>query len=250
VISPILDSNKKIIGAVASFNDITKRRQLDELKKEFLATAAHELKTPITTLTLLSQLQIKKIRKNQPINPAEFDLIDGELDRLTRIINDILDDQRAETGKLNLRMEYVDLSSLINKVINQMMNLSPNHKLLLRKSVPIKVVADPDRIGQVLTNLITNAIKYSPVNTKIIISSKIVKNLAQVIVKDEGMGIPLEKQEKIFDRFYQIQESKSTGFGLGLYISKQIIEHHRGKIKVDSKEGEGSTFSFSLPLAN
>jgi PAS domain S-box-containing protein len=246
VATPIFDENK-VKGVVVVFKDITERKRIEDMKKEFLSIAAHELKTPITTLKLLSQHQLAQNKKdrNQPANPNELKIMDKELDRLTRIINDILDDQRIETGKLNLNMENVDLSAIVDTTVNQIQTIAVQ-KIIYQRSKPILVLADADRIQQVLTNLLTNAIKYSLDNTTITVNIKKLKSTVVVSVKDQGRGIPLHKQDKIFDRFYQIQESNSPGFGLGLYISKQIIERHTGKIWVKSREGRGSTFYFSL----
>jgi PAS domain S-box-containing protein len=247
MITPIMNG-AKVIGAVGTFIDITKRYQLENLKKEFLATAAHELKTPITTLKLLSQHQLMKLGKNQQIAPGDLELMSHELDRLTRIINDILDDQRVETGKLSLKIEIIELTSLIDRITKQMRSLPSKHQIIYKKGEKIDVAADADRISQVLTNLISNAIKYSPEGTPITITTKKLKQSMIVSVEDHGIGIPTEGQLRIFDRFYQIQEGKSAGFGLGLYIAKQIIERHLGRIWVKSKEGKGSTFYFSLSL--
>lgn len=246
VVTPIPENNK-IIGSVVTFSDITKRKQLEELKKEFLATAAHELKTPITSLKLLSQLQLTKIKNNKPVNIEEMAKINNELERLTRIINDILDDQRIETGKLSITKNKIDLSVLVKDTVDQISSIFGKVKIICKVTPGILVFADSDRIRQVVTNLLTNAIKYSSDDSEILAEVKKANNKALVSISDKGIGISSGKQEKIFDRFFQIQEGKS-GFGLGLYISKQIINLHNGKIWVKSREGEGSTFHFTLTL--
>lgn len=249
VYTPIID-NDVVVGFVVVFKDITEWKKVEDMKKEFLSIAAHELKTPITTLKLLSQYQLRNIEKfgKEKIRTEDLILIDKELDRLTRIINDILDDQRIETGKLQLRVEKTDLSQIIENTVKQMSMLSPVHKLAIENNKKAFILADSDRIAQVLTNLISNSIKYSPESTTITINTKIEKDQVTVSVVDQGKGIPEEKQKQIFNRFYQVMEGKSAGFGLGLYISKQIIERHQGKIWVNSQEGKGSTFYFSLAL--
>lgn len=246
IVTPIPENNK-IIGSVVTFSDITKRKQLEELKKEFLATAAHELKTPITSLKLLSQLQLSKIKNKIPVKVEEMAKINNELERLTRIINDILDDQRIETGKLSIAKNKIDLSALVKDTAEQISSIFGKVKIICKVKPGILVSADSDRIRQVLTNLLTNAIKYSSDESEIVAEVTKTNNKALVSVSDKGIGISSEKQEKIFDRFFQIQEGKS-GFGLGLYISKQIINLHKGRIWVKSKEGEGSTFHFTLAL--
>lgn len=246
VVTPIPENNK-IIGSVVTFSDITKRKQLEELKKEFLATAAHELKTPITSLKLMSQLQLLKIKSKKALKMEDMEKINNELERLTRIINDILDDQRIETGKLSIVRNKINLSVLVKETAEQISNIFGKGKIMCKVTPGVFVFADSDRIRQVVTNLLTNAIKYSSGDAKIMAEVKRVNGKALVSIADKGIGISEGKQEKIFDRFFQIQEGKS-GFGLGLYISKQIINLHEGKIWVKSKEGEGSTFHFSLAL--
>jgi PAS domain S-box-containing protein len=248
VYTPIIEK-KQIKGVVVVFKDITERQKMEDLKREFFSIAAHELKTPITSLKLMSQHQLFELNKKgkEAINPQDLKLMDKELDRLTRIINDLLDNQRIETGKLNLHVAQIELSSLITNTIKQVQNLTKTQQITYHSASPITVTADADRIQQVLTNLLTNAIKYAPQSTKIIVSQKVDPTEVTVAVKDHGPGIPINQQSKIFDRFYQIREGRSPGFGLGLYISKQIIENHQGRIWIKSKEGEGSTFYFSLP---
>ncbi len=243
----------RVFALVGIIRDITEMKRLEELKKEFLSVAAHELKTPITTLKLMSQahlLKYKRIGADQ-LKIEELQLMDRELDRLTRLINDILDNQRIETGKLNLRFEKINLPPLINEVAEQIKVIYPEYKIISeRMPVKISVVADFDRIKQVLTNLLSNAVKYSPKNSKITIKAQKVGKEVKVSVKDQGLGIPKDKLKLIFDRFYQAKEKSNGGFGLGLYIAKEIIEMHGGKIWAKSKTGQGSTFFFTLPTGS
>ncbi|MBI2022082.1 PAS domain S-box protein [Candidatus Daviesbacteria bacterium] len=244
-ISPIKNSSGKIIGFSAIGHDITERKKIENLKTEFLSIAAHELKTPITTLKLISQAHIAKFKKfgSDQIKLDELELINRELERLTQLINDILDENRIESGKLFLNLEQVNLNRLFSIVIRKMQLLSKNIKIIFFKP-PKKIilVADGQRLEQVLVNLISNAIKYSKPGSKIDAGAKMDKKNILFWIKDWGVGIPKDKQRKIFDRFYQIEEKSAPGFGLGLFITKEIIKLHRGKIWVDSTAGKGLPF--------
>lgn len=248
--TPIFDSKKKLIGFSMIVHDISEQKKLENLKKEFLAVAAHELKTPITTLKLLSQSHIFKFQKygSDKIALQELVLMDKELDRLTRLVNDILDDQRVESGKLQLNLKSFNINDLIASVIMKAKIIYPDRKITFNPKGQLKVLADPQRIEQVIINLISNAAKYSAAKTPINIFVKEDQNKAVIWVKDQGKGIPKNQQSIIFDRFYQVKSHSPQGFGLGLYISKQIVEKNKGKIWVKSAPGKGSIFYFSLPL--
>lgn len=248
--SVIKGNGQKLIQGI--FRDISERKKMEDLKKDFLAMTAHELKTPITTLKLISQAHIAKFKRfgSDQIKLDELELIDRELERLTRLINDILDDTRLETGKLFLKPELTNLGKLLNNVVKKMRFLSP-HKLILQKpSGKLGVFADQQRIEQVLVNLISNAIKYSAPGTKITVGAKKEKGKILVWVSDEGRGISKKYHQQIFNRFFQLKERESNGFGLGLYIIKEIVRQHKGKIWVESEPGKGSTFYFTLTGAS
>lgn len=250
-VSPLTDEFKKPVGFSVIHRDITAQKHLDELKKEFLTLAAHELKTPITTLKLISQVHIAKFKRygSDQIKLDELELIDRELERLAQLINDILDDSRIESGKLYLNFEQTNLKKLIGNVAKKMGYLTKKHKIVFSKPKEKAVVfADQQRIEQVLVNLISNAIKYSGDKTTIELGVKVEINRALIWVKDEGFGIPKLLQRKIFDRYFQVKDKDGRGFGIGLYITKQIIRLHKSKIWVVSKEGFGSTFYFTLPI--
>ncbi len=235
---------------IAIHEDISEFKRLEELRREFLSAVAHELKTPITVLKLITQSQMEKAKKlaQKNISEDEFLLIDRELSRLTRLIDDLLDSSRMESGKWQMNFVPTNLSRLTNDVVNKMRLFAKNHKIILHEIANIFVIADNQRLEQVLYNLISNAIKYSPEKTTITVDMQVKKKLVIVSITDQGIGISKEKQELIFDRFYQVKSAHPNGFGLGLYISKEIITRHKGKIWLKSKEKRGSTFYFSLPL--
>ncbi len=243
----------KIMGFSAVARDITEQRRIENLKTEFLSVASHELKTPITTLTLMAEVLQKKITDKN--HQKHLLVMEKELKRLTELIDDLLDISRIETGKLHFAEEKVDLEKFTAHVVHKMRLLAGRRKIHFSSHVsshtetyPFVSYVDPHRIEQVLTNLITNAIKYSRVNTLIEVSIQRKKNNIIISVKDEGEGIKKENIKQLFDRFYQGPSKAPTGFGLGLYVAKEIMEKHKGKIWVESEFGKGSTFFISLPI--
>lgn len=248
---PIVE-NDQIKYYVQLQHDITAIKHLDTLRKEFLSATAHELKTPITVLKLLTQSHLHKAEKQgaDTVKTEELQLIDKELDRLIRLIDDMLDSSRFETGKLYLQFEQINITKLIKNLLSKVRVVAKNHHIVFVKpSEDFFVIADSGRIEQVLLNLISNAVKYSPEKTTITITVKNINNYAVVSVADQGVGIPKGQQNLVFDRYYQVKAKEKRGFGLGLYIAKEIIKRHRGRIWVESIVGKGSTFFFSLPLS-
>lgn len=241
----------KITHLVAEGRDITQRKRIENLRKEFLSAAAHELKTPITVLKLLTQSHIAKAKGGEDtISVNELELIDRELSRLTRIIDDILDSSRFETGQLFLVLKEINLVQLVQETIKKITLYAKNHTIFFRREEQdLFVTADAARIEQVLLNLLSNAVKYSPSGTKVTIAIEKKGTYAIVSIQDEGFGIAKTKQKIIFNKYYQIKKRVKNGFGLGLYISKEIVKRHHGRIWVESTIGKGSTFFFSLPLS-
>lgn len=239
-------------AVLTMIKDVTQQKQIESLKNEFLTVAGHELKTPLTSAKLLAQTLAHKLRKAR-VEKETVRLssrIDFELDRLTRLLNDILDISRIETGKLQLNLVEINLAVVIKNATSTISTTIADHKIIFLDKQNVTVIADSDHIEQVLINLVANAAKYSPPNTTITIKVQKQPTRALVSVTDQGVGIPKDKQAKIFDRFYQVEGTPKEGFGLGLYISKEIIEKHRGKIWVESEVGKGSTFFFTLPIPN
>lgn len=223
---------------------------MDNKKIDLFAVTAHELKTPITTLKLLTQIYIQRYKSGiVQIKLEELQDMDHELDRLTLLINELLDASTMENGKLNLQMQVVNLATLISEILKQMRLVTKGRKIIFNeKTTPgISVVVDPNRLTQVLLNLLTNAAKYSPENSDIKVSTRQYKHKVVVSVQNSGKGLSLEAQSKVFNRYYQADRNSTSGMGLGLYITKEIIERLKGKIWIKSKLDKGSTFSFSLP---
>lgn len=224
-------------------------KTLNARKDEFIGIASHELKTPLTSMNGYLQIMERNLTNDRNINFVRK--TKSQLDKLLTLVNDLLDVSKIQAGKLELTKETFDLQALISESIEIAYQLSTSHRIILcNEFEELPVRADKHRIEQVIINLLTNAIKYSPrasqVNVDIARSDKYVT----VMVRDKGIGIDKEYQEHIFSRFFRADglAPHMSGLGLGLYISKEIIERHHGKIGVRSEPGMGSEFYFSLPL--
>lgn len=246
------DSHGKPTRMLGATSDVTKQKQLEQEKNDFLSMASHELKTPITSLKLFIDLLCREASKSDSEKIVTYaKRIQDQANRLMELTNDLLDVSKIETGKLLLKKVIFNLNDFIKDIVADLQPTATKHKIIIKDIPNIKIFADRYRIYQVLVNLITNAIKYSE-DGKIIISA--IKKEKEVIisVQDFGLGIPKHQQNKIFERLYQAKDSGQSktypGLGLGLYISKEIILRHGGRIWVESKKGKGSTFFFSLPL--
>ena len=224
------------------------------MKTAFVSTVSHELRTPLTSIkgfisTLLADAEGYYDLQTQ----REFyQIIDTECDRLTRLISDLLNVSRIEAGRaLDLNPKPVDLPSLIEKVITVQKSYTDRHTLKVEIGPDLPtIIADEDKIDQILTNLTNNAIKYSPQGGDIVVSAKMNSNGVVMSVTDHGLGIPKDHLPKIFERFHRVDNRDTRavgGTGLGLYLVKHLVEAHGGKIWVESEVGKGSSFIFSLP---
>ena len=251
-ISPVKDSMGNIIGAAKIARDISEQRELERRKDEFISMASHELKTPVTALKGFTQLLHRLFLKRHDEEAVRFLVrMNTQINKLTTLISDMLDISKMQNGQLEYRMEQFDLAELVREIVESVQWTTQTHHLLLEKTVEVQIYGDRDRIGQVLINLLTNAIKYSPTTDRIIVRMAIQEENVLVSVQDFGIGISQAYHESIFQRFYQVNEPVEKtfpGLGMGLYIAKQIIERHQGHLEVESRKGEGSIFRFSLPL--
>ena len=253
--APIRDAAGVITGAVVVISDVTELYRLERQKDEFLSIASHELKTPLTTLKILTQLTHKRLVKVGALEAEQTKRMERAIWRMERLVNDLLDVSRIDSGKLALRRERFDLTELCRQVAEDQTAATDRTIALELPDQPIEVEADPDRIGQVLTNLISNALKYSAERSGAGIRVTRQGNIVTTSVYDAGGGIPPEDLQHLFERFYrvpgvQVQSGSGVGLGLGLYISKEIVERHGGRIWVESTVGVGSTFTFTLPAAS
>ncbi len=249
--SPIKNKYGKIIAAASIISDITAQKEAEKRKDDFINMASHELKTPLTSMILYLSSLNKRSRGNADktlINTIKR--VQNQTENLKELVDDLLDVSRLNTGKLRYNYEKFEINKLINEVVNALQETTPQ-KIILTKSKPAEVLGDKFRINQVLMNLISNAIKYSSQEGEIKIHLRINKNEVIISVKDSGIGIKKSELNKIFDRLYQVtddQEKTFPGLGMGLYISKEIIDKHNGKIWVESEKSKGSTFFFTLPV--
>jgi PAS domain S-box-containing protein len=238
---------------ISVIEDINARKQLERQKDEFLGIASHELKTPLTTLKMLAQLTRRRLEREGLLGADHGARMERAIARMERLVNDLLDVSRIESGRLALHMEPCDLVDVCRTAAEEQIAVTEREITLLLPEDAVQVVGDPDRIGQVLTNLLSNALKYSACDRSVTLSLHRKKSEAVISVQDEGAGIPEELLPHLFDRFYrvpgvQVQSGSGVGLGLGLYISREIVERHGGHIWVTAGIGSGSTFSFSLPL--
>src|SRR5579859_1423813 len=234
-------------------------RQLEDankLKDQFLSMASHELKTPITTIRGQAQLGMLRLKKQAELPPelepvrAALERIEQHTYRLNSLVDDLLDLSILSSGKIKLRATRCDLGEVCREVIDEQQTLSGRTIALELSPSPVLVQADCERIGQVLTNLVSNAVKYSAENSIIQVGVSQTRGKAIVQVHNEGAPIPEELQANLFEPFYRTpaaQSSSKKGWGLGLAISKQIVERHGGRIRVESSQGKGTTFTIELP---
>lgn len=220
-------------------------------KEQFISIASHELKTPITSLKILTQLLERKAAEEKNEQTAMYaKRIDNQLNNLIHLATNLLDVSRLNAGKLKMNMEFFDIDPIINTKIEEIANINETHTLIKKRNATQIIMGDKNYLGQVIINLLTNAVRYSPEGSNIIVSVKEDKQKMTISVQDFGNGIPKEHQKKIFEQFYQIEGTSGRGLGIGLYISAQIIKQHGGKIIVKSQPGKGSTFSILLPLSS
>lgn len=248
---PNFGENGEIKQWTGTFTDIDEFKQLETQKDNFLGIASHELKTPLTSLKLYTQfIKMNLTTSGDHKNAEVVKRMDYQIDRLTELINELLDVTKIQKGQMQFNESYFDFDQLVDEVIEEQ-QMTSRHKLVVSRSAIGEVFADRHRISQVMANLVSNAIKYSPDADEVHISTALENGIyARFQVRDFGIGIPADKQSKVFDQYYRISESRAhtfPGLGLGLYISAEIIKRAGGSISVSSIEGEGSDFCFSIP---
>ncbi len=223
-------------------------------KDEFISIVSHELKTPVTSLKAYTQiLQSESLASGNPKRELMFSRMDAQVNKLTNLINDLLDISKVEGGQLIYNKQNFKLNDLVLEVVDEIQRTIKTHNIIIQQNCPLRVYADRERIGQVLSNLLTNSVKYSANSNQVVVNLVLQETKAVCSVEDFGIGIVKDQQHKIFDKFYRVAgENLHTypGWGLGLYISKEIIQRHNEKIWVMSEVGKGSAFYFSLPLAD
>lgn len=235
-------------------HEITEKK-LDEIRKnDFIGMVSHELKTPLTSMKGYIQLLLVKLKKQEDdFFIGALEKANGQVTKMTSMINGFLNISRLESGKIHIDLKKFDLALLVKEVELEFLATTTSHQLLFEPIESNFVNADREKIGQVIHNLISNAIKYSPSGSSISIACYSVNGLANISIKDQGMGIKPDDLPKIFDRYYRVEGNHMfsiSGFGIGLYLCSEIINRHQGKIWAESEFGKGSTFGFSLSKAD
>lgn len=253
LITPVKTGPGPMLGVVLLLQDLTKLKTLDRLKSEFVMTASHELRTPLTSIAMSIGLLAENA--SEKLSGNERDLLQAaqeDVQRLRTLVNNLLDLSKIESGRMEMEFEPVQLSLLAERAVTALATQAREKAIELTKQVPEDlppVKADPTKIAWMLTNLMANALRYTEPGGHICLSAEQAHNFIYVSVTDDGAGIPLEYQSKIFDKFVQVKSDKAVGgTGLGLAICKEIIKAHGGTIWVESTPGQGSTFTFMLPV--
>ncbi len=257
-LAPVMNNNE-FYGTVSVFRDITHLIEVDRLKSEFVATVSHELRTPMTSIKGYVDIMLMGVAGDLNEQQMRFlSVVQQNTERLTILVNDLLDLSRIEAGQVNLTFEPLDLRELIDEVIEEINRLTVVENKTMRFNIELppdlpRIKGDPERIRQILINLLGNAFHYTPSNGMVKLKAHHHGEEIQVDIKDDGVGIPPKEQERIFDRFYRGENHMviaTAGTGLGLSIVAKLINMHHGRIWVQSSgiEGEGSTFSFTLPV--
>jgi two-component system sensor histidine kinase ResE len=241
-------------GAVIVLRDVTEERRLDRLRKDFLANVSHELRTPLSMMQGYTEALLDEFG-DDPVQRRELtEIIHDETLRMKRLVTDLLDLAKLESGQFQMSLEKEDITSIVRKVARKFQTLALDRGIDLQAVLPagaIYVLADVDRLEQVFTNLLDNAIRHTSSGGQVTLSVSASKSHAQVRVSDTGSGIPEEDLPYIWERFYKADKARtrgSSGTGLGLAITRHIVLEHKGDIIVESVEGQGTTFTVSIPL--
>lgn len=252
-ISPVKDKSGQIIGLSKIARDITFKKEEEQRKNDFVAMVSHELKTPLTTIHSYIQLLLAKAQKDgDEFHLKALTRTEVQTKRMTAMINDFLSIARLEEGEMSIHKNVFELQPLAEEIALDVQFLTAKHRIKWLGFEGVKINGDREKIGQVLNNLLTNAIKYSPEGGEVILGCENLGDSVKIYVQDQGVGIKPEDQKHLSERFYRAEDDKLkmvSGFGLGLYLVSEILRHHGSNIKVESEENVGSTFYFYLPLA-
>jgi len=248
---PRYDSQGNAVKMVGILSDVTELKQDEQRKNDFIAMVSHELKTPLTSLTAYVQiLQAKAKTSGDTFAVGALEKAGTQTKKMTTMINGFLNVSRLESGKIHIENQRFDMALLVREVESESILTITSHNVVFEPVEEIFVNADRDKIGQVINNFLSNAVKYSPAGTTINVACVAIDGRATVAVRDEGNGIKPEDQQKLFERYYRVKDQpvNIAGFGIGLYLCAEVIHRHNGRIWVESEPGKGSTFYFSLPI--
>ncbi|MFP4687951.1 MAG: sensor histidine kinase, partial [bacterium] len=254
-VRPVYNRNKEVELVVTLLEDITKLKEIDRMKTEFVSTVSHEFRTPLTSIKMSVELLLEENVGSLTDEQRELLLATSEdCERLVSLINDLLDLSKIESGQIELDFQPAEVEEIVNSALNPITPQANEQDIELKTDLEDDlppVTADFTKINWVITNLLGNALRHTGAGGSVTVSSRRRGSRAYISVSDTGEGIPPEYRDKIFDKFVSIRgEDETSGTGLGLAISREIVEAHGGKIWVESSEGEGSTFTFTLKLSS
>jgi NtrC-family two-component system sensor histidine kinase KinB len=250
----IIDESGKILGVVTLLQDVTRFKNLDRMKSEFIATVSHELRTPLTSINMAVDILSQEVLGK--VNDPQRDMLataKDDCERLTKLVKELLDLSRLESGKYELKRETVNLRMLVDEALKPLRLQFREKGIHLESIVPGQipdVPGDQQQLSWVITNLVSNALRYTPAEGTVKVETQLLDDAVRISVRDSGRGIPAEAIEVIFDKFVQVKQSTDStpgSVGLGLAIAKEVVEAHGGKIWVESEVGAGSTFYFTVP---
>jgi len=257
IISCVYDDRQQVCGVAAVLHDITREKEIQRMKSDFVSHVSHELKTPLASITACSEMLMDGEAEDEETKIQFYSVIQNQAKRLNRLIEDILNISRIESGLIKIEKSPMSLTIIIEEQLQMIKSYAEEKEIEIITQTPIihdVVYADKDMISQVIVNLLSNAVKYTPRGGSVRIDTLVdeTSGVAQVTVSDTGVGIPKDEIEHVFDKFYRVSanSNQAKGTGLGLNLVKQIIEKvHKGRVFVISEPNVGSTFGFELPLA-
>ncbi len=250
----IVDESRNILGVVTLLQDVTRFKNLDRMKSEFIATVSHELRTPLTSINMAVDILSQEVLG--VVNAPQRDMLataKDDCERLTKLVKELLDLSRLESGKYELKREIINLRLLVDEALKPLRLQFRERSIHLETEIPQEmgeIRGDHQQLSWVITNLVSNALRYTPADGTVTIRSDLIDDSVRISVKDSGRGIPADAIEVIFDKFVQVKQSTDAtpgSVGLGLAIAKEVVEAHGGKIWVESSVGKGSTFFFTIP---
>jgi len=243
------DQPVRFIGSVL---DITDKKMDEQRKNDFIGMVSHELKTPLTSVKAYVQmLGVVAGEQNNSFFSESLERVEKQVNKMNAMINGFLNVSRLESGKIHLHKRIFNLNDIVSETIGEIRLASSNDNISFVPCAPVLILADAEKIGHVISNFLSNALKYSPAGSMVDVKCGISHGYAQLSVKDQGIGIDPQDIDRLFERFYRVSSQETeriSGFGIGLYLSAEIIKRHNGKIWVESEKGKGSTFYFTLPI--
>jgi two-component system phosphate regulon sensor histidine kinase PhoR len=257
IVSCVYDDNDQVCGVVGVLHDITREKEISQMKNDFVSHVSHELKTPLASITAYSELLVDGEADDEETRKEFYTVIQSQAQRLSRLIEDILNTSRIESGLIKINKKPVSLTILIEEQMQMIKGFAEEKGIEIIGQKPIvfdQVIIDKDMMSQVIVNLLSNAVKYTPAGGSVKIETEVdeIAHIARVSVIDTGVGIPSDEVDHVFEKFYRVKANnkQAKGTGLGLNLVKQIVERiHSGQVFVRSEVGSGSTFGFELPLA-